>query len=122
MDSYGQGILPLISSLSIFIIFMNSERFFSKFINKIAGTMLAVYLIHEHPLSREIIWGSIKRIGLSEPLSIVTFGFGFSLCLLTVCILIELSRLKLLDLFLKKIGSKIQERVFLILKLGKLNK
>lgn len=50
------GLLTVILSFSLFLYAKESKVFISSFINYLGGLTFAVYLIHEHPIMREIIW------------------------------------------------------------------
>lgn len=50
------GLLTLLISLFIFLIFKNIEIPYSRIINAIAGTTFGIYLIHDHPLVRSYIY------------------------------------------------------------------
>ena len=51
--------LVLISSIFIFLTFKNIKINKSKFINRVASTVLGVYVIHENVFMRDIIWKKI---------------------------------------------------------------
>jgi hypothetical protein len=50
-----------VCSLSLFLAFMNLKPIHNKLINRCAGSMLGVYLIHENGFMRQFIWDRIFR-------------------------------------------------------------
>ena len=52
-------ILQIPMAMSLFLYFLTKPRFYNACINKIAGTILGIYLIHDNDLMRIIIWNDI---------------------------------------------------------------
>lgn len=55
------GLLTVIMSFSIFLFTVQSDVFYSKVVNYISNLIFAVYLIHEHPIMRDIIWKTVDN-------------------------------------------------------------
>ena len=51
--------LAPICSISLFIVFVNVEMKHSDKINFIASTTFGIYLLHEVPINRKLLWDSI---------------------------------------------------------------
>lgn len=48
-------------SLSLFLVFKNMKPVSSKLVNRCAASMFGVYLIHDNPGIRQIVWGTLFR-------------------------------------------------------------
>lgn len=94
-----QGVLPLISSSILFVLFINIDIGSRKFINIVASTMFSVYLIHDNFMLRVILWDFVRSITTNNPLNILLIGLLASLIIFILCILIDLTRLKILNVF-----------------------
>ena len=53
------NILGVFVTAFIFLCFVTMPTFYNKWINKIAAATLGIYLIHDNPMIREIIWNKI---------------------------------------------------------------
>ncbi|PJZ16668.1 hypothetical protein BHU41_09355 [Lactobacillus crispatus] len=62
MAKFTFGLLPLITAMGIFYIFLNLPSFHSRAINWIASGVLASYLITEHPLFRIYFWQKLLHV------------------------------------------------------------
>lgn len=62
MAEFTFGLLPLITAVGIFFVFLNLPSFHSKVINWIASGVLASYLITEHPLFRVYFWQKLLHV------------------------------------------------------------
>lgn len=54
-----QHFIPMLSifiSVSLFMSFLTMKPFVSTFINRIAGSVLGIYLIHDNPIIRQFVW------------------------------------------------------------------
>lgn len=80
------------------IVVLGLKPFYSKFINKISGSVLAVYLIHDNPLVRKYIWWTISpninQIGSNHIFIHMTEKV---LIVFTLCIIIDQCRIYLLE-------------------------
>lgn len=94
------GILPLISAVTIFVLFLNMKAFSNRTINSIAGTVFATYLITEHPLMRPIIWEELFnvtrfKVTIKTPL----IGVMIVMMLFIGCYFIDVIRQKIFKIF-----------------------
>ncbi|MFI3604952.1 acyltransferase [Vagococcus fluvialis] len=88
-----QGFLPLFTAISMFLLFKEINIKHNLAINKIASTTFAVYLIHEHPLVRKLLWSSFTSyFNLNSPLKLAILGTSFCVVVFLTCTLIEISR------------------------------
>ncbi len=89
--SSNQGIFPLFIALFLFLIIKNLNFKYNEFVNKIASTTFSVYLIHEHPLIRNLLWEEVMIVvNKDSSLSIIILGLGFSVVIFVLCSLIDL--------------------------------
>ncbi len=58
---YMQKIPCLLFSVSLFCFMKNRKPFVSRAVNRLAGCMFTVYLIHDHKLIRPLLWQSLFR-------------------------------------------------------------
>lgn len=58
---YNDNPFVVIQCIFLFLFFANL-KFHSKIINSISALNLGVYMLHEHPLGREILWGKIVKM------------------------------------------------------------
>ena len=66
-------------------------------INKVATTTLAVYLIHENPFIRGMLWSKIDNAQVSNPILLVMYGLLVSLVIFIICVLIDLVKQATID-------------------------
>lgn len=96
----------LISSV-LLIVALGLKPFYSKIINLISGSVLAVYLIHDNPLVREYIWWTvspnINQIGSNHIFIHMTQKV---LIVFAVCVLIDQCRIRLLEKPIEKLCAK----------------
>lgn len=90
--SYNSPLLLLFSVL-LFVYFRNL-KFKSSFINKVASSSLAIYLIHEHYLMWPKIYGE-PFIGYTNLCGVLTFA----IVLASICLFIDKIRIVLFKLF-----------------------
>ena len=80
------------------IVVLGLKPFYSKFVNKISGSVLAVYLIHDNPLVRKYIWWTISpninQIGSNH---IFIHMAEKVLIVFALCIIIDQCRIYLLE-------------------------
>ena len=96
----------LISS-ALLVVATGIKPFYSKIINLISGSVLAIYLIHDNALVREFIWHTVSP-------NVVHLGSNYifihlikkTLVIFIVCVIIDQCRLWLLEKPLEKILSK----------------
>lgn len=83
--------LVLLSGVGLFYSFLKLKPRTNKFINKLGGYSLAVYLIHGHPLIYYKLLGYVENFSTSSENSLIIFltllGIGISIFL--ICLFIE---------------------------------
>ena len=111
------SILILILAICIFLKFLSINEFKNKFINTIASTTLGIYLIHDNPNFRIILWNKIFTLSnyINKYYFIIVI-FITSLIIFIICCLIELLRKKVSDRFIDKIVLKIEDKISKIVK------
>ena len=89
-------------------------KFTNKIINTISATTFGIYLIHEHKIVREILWGDfldnlVYKLGLFEALAIITVS------VFVVCSIIEFIRMKTIGKLSRKLSDNIETKLVKIL-------
>ncbi len=51
----------LICSMTFFMLFTNIKMRYCKVVNIIATSMFGVYLLHDHPITRQLLWGNLFK-------------------------------------------------------------
>lgn len=104
----------LILSISIFCLFRNLS-FKNNIINYLASSSLAIYLIHEHPLMREIIYVKLfMKIIYMNPYYLFGTIIIFSILLSVICMLMDKIRVFIFNLIDKPISivsDKIEKKI-----------
>lgn len=102
-------ILLLGICILILVIEKGKEKESNKMINLISSTMLGVYLIHDNPSLRTILWNDVIDLTefVDKPYLIVVLILT-SIIILLVCITIELLRQKFLDKVFEKNAQKLE--------------
>ena len=98
----GNSVVGLLAAIGIFTIFKNIKISYSPFINTVASTTFAVYLIHNNPIISDWLWNTVVQANnyfdspffLLHMVSITTLIFGF-------CSMIELIRLNIFNRYYK---------------------
>ena len=106
------SILILVLATCIFLKFINISKFNNKIVNTIASATLGIYLIHDNPNFRIILWNKIFYLPnyINEPYFILLLILT-SIIVFTVCCLMELLRKKVFDRFIDKISTKIDYKI-----------
>lgn len=98
-DSFLKGsahltmILTIPLAVSLFLYFLTRPYFFSAAINRIAGTVLGIYLIHDNQLMRTLIWDYIfPNLDYLHSSWYVLFFISKVLAVFVICSAIELLR------------------------------
>ena len=87
------SVVCLVCAIALFCTFKNIKPFYSKTINILSGTMLGVYLIHDNPLIRSVIWTKIFRCPeLIANKYFVLFAIGVCALVFTICVVVDLIR------------------------------
>ena len=88
-----QSILTLFSTLSFFMIFESLNIGHQKGINTVASASFGVYLIHENPFVRILLWTTVfKNAFYQNSILLIPYSVLVSLLVYTVCTLIDLIR------------------------------
>lgn len=116
------SILVVLLTITIFCVFLNLDIGSINFINYIAGSTFAVYLIHDNSLIRPILWNYINNDQFkASKYQLFIAGISNTIMIYCVCVLIDLVRricfeklfnkisFKLGDLLDNKIGSYFSE-------------
>ena len=98
----GNSVVGLLAAIGIYTIFKNIKITYSPFINKVASTTYAVYLIHNNPIISDWLWNTVVQANnyfdspffLLHMVSITTLIFVF-------CSMIELIRLNIFNRYYK---------------------
>ncbi len=104
--STGYSIFGLIISIALFLIFENI-KLQNKMINKVASTVLGIYIIHENIFMRNIIWLDIVQGAkyINSPYLIINIICGVT-SVFVVCVTIEMIRQKLMEPIQNKVIEK----------------
>ncbi len=97
---FGQmQMLPcVLLSISLFLVFKNLEIANSKTINFLAQGVFGVYLIHEHPLVRDLLWNHLfQNARHFEDLKLPLYAIFVVVTVFLCCEIIELFRIYLLE-------------------------
>lgn len=99
------SIFVLLLATSIFTIVIKSKPINSKVINIISSSVLGVYLIHDNPGVREIIWSHIIPIKhyINNPYLILIIIIA-SFFIFVSCVIVELFRARIFDGLILKIS------------------
>ena len=93
-------------SISLFLLF-NKIKIKSKFINKIASTTFGIYLIHEHPVFKSLLWGVVSDF-ISSYVSNIALIYVFAVLLVFLfCMLIDLVRQMTIHKLVLKMESRL---------------
>lgn len=92
----GNSILGLLAAIGIFTVFKNLTCKYNRWINILASTTFAVYLIHNNPIISDWLWNTVvcadryleSSFFLLHMLGVTTLIFG-------VCAILELIRLRI---------------------------
>lgn len=58
--SRGTNILDVVVATTLFLWIINTKPFYNKVINVLAKSVVGVFLLHDNPLLRQVIWGMIS--------------------------------------------------------------
>lgn len=101
------SILMIILSVCIFLMFTN-KSYENKAINYISNSTFAVYLIHDNPLIRQLLWSIILKVNLFAKSSFLVIYIPVTVLLVFfTCILIDKLKNKILNGFMTKASSRI---------------
>lgn len=98
----GNSVVGLLAAIGIFTIFKNIKISYSPFINTVASTTFAVYLIHNNPIISDWLWNSVvSSKDYFESLFFLLHMLGVTLLIFAVCSILEWLRLKAFDNYIK---------------------
>ena len=108
----------MIQSLAYFGFFASLSIGYNKFINKMAGAALGVYLIHDNNFIRDIIY---KKFLIDVPdinaYKFIIYFFIIAVIIYITCTIIELLRLLLFKfIYNRKLSKKIRDRYYNFIK------
>lgn len=91
-------ILTIPLSVSLFLYFLTRPYFFNAMINRIAGTVLGIYLIHDNQLMRTLIWDYIfPNLDYLHSSWYVLFYISKVLAVFIVCSAVKLLRKRYIE-------------------------
>ena len=108
-----QNALPaFFAGLGLFALFSKMDIPYVGFINKCGASVFGVYLIHDNPIVRELIWAPFEPVYAMGGFRIILVGLLVSLMVLSICIVIDILRIRFVETpfmaFLDgKIGAKL---------------
>ena len=89
------SLLVVACAISLFAIAMHSVPFHNKYINLISGCTFGVYLIHDNPAVRDVLWKNLLNMPRYSESSFLIFIMLFCVALVfLVCVIIEFIRQK----------------------------
>lgn len=96
---YGRKSLPtLIRAISFFMIFERMRIPYHRMINLVSSATLGVYLIHENSNIKLFLWNTLfKNSQYQDSLLIIPYSIFVAAVVFLVCMLIDLSRKKLIE-------------------------
>lgn len=98
----GNSVVGLLAAIGIFTIFKNIKISYNPFINTVASTTFAVYLIHNNPIISNWLWNSmVSSKDYFESPFFLLHMLGVTLLIFAVCSILEWLRLKAFDNYIK---------------------
>ena len=95
----------LLISIATFLIFKGMKMSHCSSVNKIASCAFGVYLIHEHPLFRDLLWqGIFSKAAFQESILLIPYSLVVSCVVFCLCCLIDIARQIFIE---RKIFSKL---------------
>lgn len=99
--------LQVLLAVSLFRLFLSLPPFYSRFINKLAKTLLGIYLIHDNNIMRPFLWHSLfPNIDFLYSDWYCVFYILKVLIVFIICAIIELIRKKFLEFTISHIIDK----------------
>ena len=105
---------PLIVLIAIymFLLAISVPALKSKIINTIASTTFGIYLIHEHPIMRIIIWNKVINFEQNyNELYAAIYCIGISIVIFIICFIIDLIRIYTVEKIYMKIVKIVIEKI-----------
>ena len=98
-----KNIVGVLASITLFCLFKNINIKNNKVINFISSATLGIYLIHDNPIVRPVLWNNWLNVGYHiQSNNFWIFTICAVLLVFTVCLIIEILRI-LLDKLFKKL-------------------
>lgn len=110
------GVLTVATTLCLFMIGYTHERYYSERLNKIAQYMFGVYLIHEHPIMRDVIWGVVDNQRYTSRLMMGIMGILVSMIIFLVMIILAALSYYVLQPIIQKIAQWMTKAVLSLIK------
>ena len=111
---YGkESLLIVVCAVGVFALFLEIPHFSNSFINAVASCTFGVYLIHENPAVRHIIWMEVFK--LSERFSssyLIVYILLSVATVFSVSTSIEYLRLKLFGAWSNKMAERILKNIY----------
>lgn len=101
------SVLTVIVAITIFNIFVNISLGRIKFINWIAASTFAVYLIHDNTLVRDVIWEYVDNSKIKNAYTMFWYGIKEISLIFMVCVIIDMIRRVLLGWLFNWLTQKI---------------
>ena len=101
------SVLTVVVSVAIFNIFANINLGRIKFINWIAASTFAVYLIHDNSLVRSVLWGYVDNSKIKNAYDMFLYGMKEIALIFAVCVVIDIIRRLLLGWLFNWLTQKI---------------
>lgn len=113
------SILNTLASIALFMAFRSMEiknSSLNRIVRFLSPLVFGVYLIHEHPAVRELLWGILKPAAFANSAWMLPYGLICVVSIFLGCILIEwvrqwVFRVLGVDGWINRISEKIQNRV-----------
>ena len=87
---FTNGILPLLATVGIFMLFVKMPGFYNRYINFFASSVLAAYLLTMHQTIYNWFWKDFINVGKFQYSPYLTLiGLGISLAIVLVCCLFD---------------------------------
>ena len=99
------SVIVILFGLALFMIFKDIKFKNSAFINRIAASTLGVYLIHENPIIRRIIWKEMIPVDIYvvNPFLFVLICIFKVFTVFAVCTVIDIVRIKITEIIPRKV-------------------
>lgn len=110
---YGRLSLPtLLRAICFFMIFERMTIPQNKYINHISATTFGVYLIHEHYIIRPLLWKKVFiNAQFQDSLMLIPYSVIVSIIVYIACILIDLIRIKTVEVLFMKVVTKYANKI-----------
>jgi len=106
------SVLVVACAIGMFLFAVNCPAFSNNRINAISGCTFGVYLIHENPAVRDILWSRVFKLAdsLSAPF-LVGKIIASVVIVFCVCIAIEYMRLRFLGKYFDRVSMRLENLI-----------